>query len=195
MPLSPLTRLRPLMRLRLAFLGLGAVLLVPFGFLLDAVESRVEAQRQLRHEVVAERIFDELERELTAVLEGESARPSSAYDEVTRTDSWAPFVLGYFKLRLERGVDATTLLGREQLDPDRVQRLNEVLTAFAASHHSGSPGTPLPELRVEPRPQKTFAAKSSLDVLQKLNRGQEARSRRKAPETDRKFSSDSLQGY
>ena len=88
-------RLRPLTRLRLYFFALGAVLLAPLGFLLSAMDDRVQAQRRLRHEVVAERIFDELERELTLVLESEALRPSSAYEAATRIEAWAPFVVGY----------------------------------------------------------------------------------------------------
>ena len=120
--------LGPLTRLRLAFVGLGVVLLAPLGFLLGAVDERIEAQRRLRHEVVAERIFDELERELTALLAAESARPSTAYDEPTQVDAWAPFVVGYFKAVPGR----VELLAADQLDAARAQRLHEALGASEA---------------------------------------------------------------
>jgi hypothetical protein len=182
-------RLRPLTRLRLAFFALGAVLLTPLAFLLVAIEGRVEAQRRLRHEVVAERIFDELERELTAVIEAESARPSAAYDEPTRSETWAPFVVGYFKV----GAAGLELLARDQLDSARTARLSGVLSALSAPPSGRRLGQLAPALApaiqesavvaapvVAAAPERQFAAKSTPDVLQKLNRGQESRIQRKA---------------
>lgn len=163
---------RSLTRLRLRFVALGALLLTPLGFLLDAVDERVEAQRRLRHEVVAERIFDELERELTALLDAESARPSAAYDEPTQVEAWAPFVVGYFKL----GAEGVELLARDQLDAARSARLTAALGTLADA--KGQP--PAPSAAPEPSSlaRKTeFAPKSSPDVLQKLNRSQEERVR------------------
>ena len=183
-------RLRPLTRLRLAFVALGAVLLAPLGFLLNAVDDRIQAQRRLRHEVVAERIFDELERELTAVLETESTRPSAAYGEPTRVEAWAPFVLGYFKLNTALAAGRPELLARDQLDDARTLRLTAVLGEFAQAKGTiGQRVSPAPvlapgddragELLEAPAP-RSFAAKSSPDVLQKLNRSQEERSRKAA---------------
>jgi hypothetical protein len=173
---------RPLTRLRLWFVALGVLLLTPLGFLLDAVDDRVEAQRRLRHEVVAERIFDELERELTALIDAESARPTAAYDEPTRVEAWAPYVVGYFKL----GAAGVELLARDQIDAARSSRLTAALgtladakrqppepsEAFGASllPTAGPPEAPAPR-------QKAFEPKSSPDVLQKLNRSQEERER------------------
>lgn len=168
-------RLRPLTRLRLAFLALAAVLLTPLGFLFLAIEGRVEAQRRLRHEVVAERIFDELERELTAVLAAESARPSSAYDEPTRSEAWAPFVVGYFKI----GAAGVELLARSQLDSERTARLVGALGALSEPPRGSTLGQVRPAEERSPAPARTFAAKSSPDVLQKLNRSQEDPVRRK----------------
>jgi len=171
----------PLTRLRLWFVALGVLLLTPLGFLLDAVDERIEAQRRLRHEVVAERIFDELERELTALLDAESARPSAAYDEPTRVEAWAPYVVGYFKL----GADGVELLARDQLDPARRARLTAALgTLLDAKGQPPEPGeelgatlVPTTSLPVSPARQKAFEPKSSPDVLQKLNRSQEERLR------------------
>ena len=210
--------LGPLTRLRLAFVGLGAVLLAPLGFLLDAVDERIEAQRRLRHEVVAERIFDELERELTALLAAESARPSSAYDEATRVDAWAPFVVGYFKA----SPGHVELLAADQLDAARAARLHEALGALESqrgqprpAQEGGVVGMPL---NLEPgfvpnatqlglgdtksparelARKKSFPPRSSPDVLQKLNRSQEERVRSSpAPAGSRqKKGEDPMQRY
>jgi hypothetical protein len=174
---------RPLTRLRLWFVALGVLLLTPLGFLLDAVDERIEAQRRLRHEVVAERIFDELERELTALIDAESARPSVAYDEPTQVEAWAPYVVGYFKL----GVDGVELLARDQLGAARSARLTAALGTLVdakgglppePSEALGAPLSPTTEplKGLAPR-QKAFEPKSSPDVLQKLNRSQEERAR------------------
>lgn len=210
--------LGPLTRLRLAFVGLGVVLLAPLGFLLGAVDERIEAQRRLRHEVVAERIFDELERELTALLAAESARPSAAYDEPTRVDAWAPFVVGYFKAS-PGGVE---LLAPDQLDAARAARLREALGASetqvvrprptAAEGATDEPAemheldftmdatelslgytkSSAPELTRK----KSFPPRSSPDVLQKLNRSQEERVRSSAPGRSRpKRGEDPMQRY
>jgi hypothetical protein len=169
--------------LRLWFVALGVLLLTPLGFLLDAVDERVEAQRRLRHEVVAERIFDELERELTALLDAESARPSAAYDEPTRAEAWAAYVVGYFKL----GADGVELIAGDQLDAARSARVKGALRTLVAAKDQPAPPseelgatllptTSLPTPR-SPAQQRAFEPKSSPDVLQKLNRSQEERLR------------------
>ena len=211
--------LGPLTRLRLAFVGLGVVLLAPLGFLLGAVDERVEAQRRLRHEVVAERIFDELERELTALLTAESARPSSAYDEPTRVDAWAPFVVGYFK-GSPSGVE---LLAADQLDASRVARLREALgtpdneKARPAPRPTTAGATDMLiddfEMTLDPPMDptqlslgdaksaarlprmKSFPPRSSPDVLQKLNRSQEERVRSSTPRPRPKEGEDPMQRY
>jgi len=88
---------RTLTRMRLAFVALGVALLLPLALLVRSASARLEEQRKLKHEVVAERIFDEMERELVALLERERARSSDAYAATnTRPETWAPFVVGYF---------------------------------------------------------------------------------------------------
>jgi hypothetical protein len=158
-------------RLRLAFAAIAVVLLLPLGWLLHSIEQRLETQRRLRHEVVAERIFDELERELTHVLEREAARPSVAYDDVkTRASAWEPFVVGYFKS--EGG--NTVLLASNQLDSERRQRLS---WALAQVNRAAS------EVRTGAKSESSDAAKEQLkkatpeEVLRQLNRADEVRAK------------------
>lgn len=115
---------RALTRLRIAFLLLGAALLLPLALLLRSVDERLEAQRRLRHQLVAERIFDEMERELTSLLQRENARPSAAYaDSGTRVQNWAPFVVGYFT----RDAHSAQIIAKDQLPPERRERLEAAL--------------------------------------------------------------------
>jgi hypothetical protein len=142
-----MVRLKPLTRLRLGFLVLGVLLLGPLALLWSAANQRLEIQRRLRHEVVGERIFDELERELTDLLDRESRRPSLAYDAPTRPDVWAPFVVGYFTL----GRAGPEVLAESELAPERRQRM-----AWALAQWQKRPGTtgPIPEPSLEMTPER-----------------------------------------
>jgi hypothetical protein len=167
-----------LKRLRIGFLLLGALLLAPLFFVLRAAEARLEQQRRLRHEIVAERIFDEMERELGALLESERSRRSGSYDAAsTRVGSWAPFVVGYFT-----GNRASTrLAAADQLTPARAQRVERALATFwqssqvplraKASRQAGAiPLEPqAPEESAHERPPAP-AAPHQEDVLRQLNR-------------------------
>src|SRR5690349_6800907 len=114
-----------LTRLQVAFLSLGVLLLGALFLFVSSALSRLDRQRELRHEVVAERIFDELERELTAHLIMESERPSEAYDALsTSPDAWAPFVVGYFTVS-----DGYRVVARDKLAPARVARLERSLAS------------------------------------------------------------------
>jgi hypothetical protein len=168
-----------LTRLRIAFLSLGALLLGALLLFVSSALARLEHQRELRHRVVAERIFDELERELTAHLVAESERPSSAYDSPsTRVDGWAPFVVGYFTV-----ADGYRVVAREQLAPERVARLEHALSTVwpgPAPEKNGVSEPPAREPAVAtPRKDADKAGaddvQSSSEVLQKLNRAKEDR--------------------
>ena len=134
---------RALIRLRIAFVLLAAALLAPLGLLARSMEARLEAQRRLRHEIVAERIFDEMERELTALLATESARPSDAYSAAsTRVENWAPFVVGYFT----RDAAGVHVVAQSQMDDARSARL---LRALPSSRVSSA--EPQPPHQLHPR--------------------------------------------
>ena len=64
-----------LARLRLAFIALGSALLLSVAGLLQSAISRLEQQRYLRHRMIAERVFDEAEREIGNLLPARSRAP------------------------------------------------------------------------------------------------------------------------
>lgn len=165
-------RLEPLTRLRLAFAALGVVLLTPLGFLLHSVNERIEAERRLRHQVVAERIFDELERELTTFLETEAERAAFKYARAKPSDPWASSVVGYFTIEN----------GRRRVSAQRDEaRLTRVLDAWTAPGGVlGAAGEPEESATRYGKPVsgQSFAPKSAPDVMQKLNRSQELRSKK-----------------
>lgn len=83
-------------RLKLAFIAVGVVLLGTLGALATLAKSRLEEARREREEMVASRVFDEMEREVSAFLERENERPSYDQLEQTNPETWAPFLVGYF---------------------------------------------------------------------------------------------------
>lgn len=182
-------RIRSITRLRLGFLTLGAALLLPLFLLLLTVEQRLEAQRKLRHEVVAERIFDELERELTALLDRESARSSADYDAGdTQASSWAPFVLGYFVQSAAPG--SPRLLAEAQLDPTRKQRVEQAIAQSTNQLAAKPVPAPAQVEQQSPKPKATQQVQkgsSSTSILGRLNRGKE-----RAPKP---AASDRMQDY
>ena len=66
-------------RLRVTFLALALLLLLPLGLLVGRALVSLANERELRHQIVAERIFDEMERELTALVRREEERPFEHY--------------------------------------------------------------------------------------------------------------------
>jgi len=66
-------------RLRIRFLMLAAALLLPIGLLIERSLESVEFERAARHDAVAERVFNELERALSGWLEEEEGRPFGHY--------------------------------------------------------------------------------------------------------------------
>jgi hypothetical protein len=171
-----------LTRVRVAFAACTMLLLFGTWSLLNSALDRLERERRLRHEVVAERVFDELERELSAYLERESARPSAAYDASSEVQHWAPFVVGYFTVD-----DAYHLLSRDQLAAARAQRLESAL-ARVWPNPSAPPVQPDPSLVQKSVPELSKKSRSKLkamddspEVLRRLNRAQDSR---QAPSND-----------
>ncbi|MCP4663091.1 MAG: hypothetical protein GY856_47475, partial [bacterium] len=66
-------------RIRIVFLLLATVLLVPLALVVRKALVSVEAERAMQHRTVADRIIDEMERELTALLRREEDRPFAHY--------------------------------------------------------------------------------------------------------------------
>src|SRR5262245_4061651 len=59
----------------------------------------------MRHQVLAERAFDEMERGLTSLLENEENQPFDRYGQDPNTSAW-PFVVGHFQVDPDGRVQA-----------------------------------------------------------------------------------------
>lgn len=182
--------------LRLTFLGLAGLLLLPLYALKGAIDARIAAQARLRHEVVAERIFDEFERELTHVVERETTRPSSAYDSPTDPATWAPFVTGYYVVN-RQGVRLTV---RDQSTAQSRDAIRARLERMRAAPEIGpAPTDPadselLDQIKsATESPNKELPSRSSPAVLRQLNVG--SLQRKAAARPASKKSMDPLQDY
>jgi signal transduction histidine kinase len=164
-----------LLRLRLAFLGLGLSLIASVLLLSYSALSRLEQQRSLRQRTVAERVFDEVEREIGTVLQHEAERPSEAYDaENTDPSRWSRFVVGYYRRDPDLSLVAEASLGTQRAERLRalIAQAELPLLAAKAQHEAGREK---PRSRVEPQPSPSG---TSPDVLRRLNRGVMVRERR-----------------
>jgi len=184
-------------RLRFTFVALALLLLLPLGLLVSRALVSLANERELRHQIVAERIFDEMERELTALVRREEDRPFEHYRSYYVSESSGtpirspladppdePFILDYF---LESPDGSLT---SPRLDDGAQVTLALVQTLLASGFEKGSrqpvaeqkqqqvPGTTL-VLR-KARRQDEFAKENaaSNSYLSELNRGAASRSDR-----------------
>lgn len=100
-------------RLRLVFAAVAVAVLLPLLLLIDRALASAAAELSLERRTVAERLIDEMERELTAFLRREEDRPFGHYRYLARpddgppgaaevispfTEAREPFVVGPFQL-------------------------------------------------------------------------------------------------
>lgn len=125
---SPLSGGLSLRRLRWAFAGLGVILLAILGTLTGVAEQRLEESQKEREEMVASRIFDEMEREISAFLELENERPHYAELGQTNPETWAPFVVGYFSGARAGSASSAQVVVAERNSEEDQRRINWALT-------------------------------------------------------------------
>jgi len=194
-------------RIRWTLLLLALGIALPAGLIVQRAITSLELESTFRHEAVAERIFDEMERSLSDFLLREESRPPADYApdslasealsgsaggaglrRATFADSDEPFIVGWFSL------DAKGQTRTLAIQPDDIERVaNAIRDALGPRA--------LPELRkslaekITPAPGRTqslgdvavLAAadeivaveSSAYEVLQSLNRAQRLRSERK----------------
>ncbi len=107
-----MTRIRLLLGSLALLLVAGVALLV-----LRALDS-IEEEEQLRHEVVASRVFDELERELTSLLEREEERSFLEYRTLYVPEGQLPGNATLSVSPLAEGPTDPYVVGWYQIEPD-----------------------------------------------------------------------------
>jgi len=99
-------------RFRILFALVSVAVLVPMALLVQRAVDSAALERRMRHQTVAERLFDEMERALSDVLTREEERPIDQYrfasagpdhagppvrSPLADAPEW-PFVVGYFQI-------------------------------------------------------------------------------------------------
>src|SRR5512135_224246 len=107
-------------RFRILFVVAAVLVIVPVGLLVHRVIDSVELEQRTRHQAVAERMFDEMERALSELLTREEERPFGQYsydyapqgqdgDALVRSPLAGPpnlpFILGYFQIDPDGGLE------------------------------------------------------------------------------------------
>ncbi|MEE8525308.1 MAG: HAMP domain-containing sensor histidine kinase [Thermoanaerobaculia bacterium] len=152
-------------RLRILFLLLAVVLLVPMALVVRRAFRSIEAERTMFHRNVADRIADEMERELSTWLRREEDRPFDQYrffyvPEGTPTDIVSlrrsplsesppdPFVICYFQIEPDGTISSPLWPGNEDLarasgwqESDEVREIAELVGQVIGDfwHSEGSP--------------------------------------------------------
>jgi hypothetical protein len=107
-------------RFRLLFLVFALALLAPLAFLVQRALRSVALETQLQYQTVAERVFDEMERALSRLLEREEGQPFDGYGVDAQTPAW-PFVVGRFRIDPDGTVQALSPR-RDPAAADAVER-------------------------------------------------------------------------
>jgi signal transduction histidine kinase len=197
-------------RFRMLFIAVGVLVVVPVGLLVRRVIDSVELEQRTRHQAVAERIFDEMERALSELLTREEGRPFGQYSyeyapqgqaggALVRSPLADPpslaFIVGYFQL--DPGGSLRTPL---QASPGVQAAISELERTVTSYFHAGAgpdatrnrvgaarqvPGTTIAvsDDRVQRAPegmQEGPSGVSAFDALRALNKGIEQRAARQA---------------
>lgn len=178
-------------RLRYLFAIVAATLIATIGLLVQRSLQSLALERQIRQQVIAERMFDEMERRLSRLLEREERIPAEDYDSAPAGDATA-FILSRFELAAHDPRDEprhAAEVGRDTgdaVDDDLARQLRRPPTTVAgkAEAQQQAPGTTLRLRDVRQgmaRSDETFAlggesgAVSEYDALRSLNKAVEER--------------------
>jgi signal transduction histidine kinase len=189
-------------RVRVWFVIVALALAAPIAFLVQRALHSAELERQMRHQAIAERMFDEMERGLSRVLEREEQRPFDHYGVEMQPAAW-PFVRGYFQIDPDGSVRTMPIPGADQPVADAGAALTRTVGAYwrggraPADVREGAaaqlPGTTVDlNERAQPaasarEPRKDAVADkavSAFDALRSLNRGAVERAERQKKEAD-----------
>ncbi len=107
-----------LFRVRLAMVLLAAALIVGLGLLLQRGLESTAREQTYRHQAVAERIFDEMERELSALVAAEEARPFLHWSHYYVPDTQIAENTGLSRSPLATPPEELHLVGYFQINPD-----------------------------------------------------------------------------
>jgi signal transduction histidine kinase len=120
-------------RFRLLFLIVAVGLLAPLAVLVYRAQRSAALERRMRHQAVAERVFDEMERALSDVLERAEEQP---FDRFATGGEW-PFAVGYFQIDPDGSVHALRPADGSN-EPSQRERDEIERTVSAYWHEAGA---------------------------------------------------------
>ena len=191
-------------RFRVLFVVFALALLAPLAVLIQRARHSAALERQMRHQAVAERVFDEMERGLSRLLEGEEGRPFDQYTDTAQAPSW-PFLIGRFQVDPDGTIHALASAGVKEQSKDESGAIERTLGAFWHAARGGAvnarlaaagqvPGTTVgidngaALAAPAPREERAQQAVSAYDALRSLNKAAVERQRKaenEAPLADR----------
>lgn len=173
-------------RFRILFVVCVVALLGPLALLVERALHSVAIERQMRHQTLAERVFDEMERALSRLLEDEEKRPAEQYAGNIDVPE-LPFVIGHF--RLDAAGTVRSVMSRRGGE-DKNEELEQTISGYwrkgpaepraNQAKESQVPGTTLelgksaPASAAPVAEADTLAASkpvSAFDALRSLNKG------------------------
>src|SRR5262245_24556923 len=154
-------------RLRLVFALLALAILAATTLLARRALRAGEVERNARHEALAERLFDEMERSLSGFLRREEERPVAEYEFSSVADGGARVRSPLS--RVADDPDAPFVVGWFQVDPDG--RVRSPLLPADGEPASGAPPEPAAResaARVRAIVERAFGSRAS-ETLAKLS--------------------------
>jgi signal transduction histidine kinase len=177
-------------RIRFVFLLLAVVLLVPMGLLVQRAFESVALERRVSHRAVAERLVDEMERELSRFLRSEDERAIDDERFISGAGSGDAVVLGWFQVDSSGEFEQARAAGPSDVELHALVTRGLRLDANARTPApvQQAPGTTREFEEGEPEISGDLAAPaatpvqkkqvSPYDALQSLNKGARMRSER-----------------
>jgi signal transduction histidine kinase len=162
-------------RFRVLFLVFAVALLAPLAFLVERALRSAALERELNQRVVAERVFDEMERALSQMLGDEEARPFEAY---TATAPTAPFVIARFQIDPDGTLHSSANAPIDVADIVRgpATSVRPAPAASARAAQTQVPGSTVGLGAAAGAPRRNeAAAPSAFDALSALNKGAQQR--------------------
>jgi signal transduction histidine kinase len=150
-------------RFRLLFLVFSLAIIAPVALLVDRALRSVALEREMRHQALAERVFDEMERALSRLLEREEGRPFERYVEEHEAPAF-PFVVGHFQVDPDGRVRALPALhaneraagkGGGELSRERQAATAEIERAVGSDWRAGGESKNVRESGVSQLPGTT----------------------------------------
>jgi signal transduction histidine kinase len=196
---ATVSRLGTSRRLLAVFLLVSAFVVVALGLLVRRALQSAAVERAALHRAVADRVLDEMERELTLWLQAEESRPYEEYrffvvpaeaglrlerSPLSRPPA-LPFVRGYFQVEPDGTVTSPRWPGNESLAAETGWRAVPAEQASVAAVRGTVEGWlsahPGERARAEPESSSSLESKlagSAQSYLQSLNRAADERQQR-----------------